>query len=54
MDARASVDIVFKHAFNKIRLPETILKPSQTPVYGFNDKEAIPYEKHNLLVKVGT
>ncbi|GAV79090.1 LOW QUALITY PROTEIN: hypothetical protein CFOL_v3_22555, partial [Cephalotus follicularis] len=53
IDSGSSADILYKHAFDQLRIPEDQLKPVKTPLVGFAG-ETISSGSINLSVVAGT
>ncbi|GAV82849.1 hypothetical protein CFOL_v3_26300, partial [Cephalotus follicularis] len=54
VDSGSLVDILDKHAFDQLRIPEDQLKPVKTPLVGFAGEMIHPLESINLSVVAGT
>ncbi|GAV58748.1 hypothetical protein CFOL_v3_02281, partial [Cephalotus follicularis] len=54
IDNGISVDILYKHAFDQLRIPVDQLKPVKTPLVGFAGETIHPLGSINLSVVAGT
>ncbi|GAV78079.1 LOW QUALITY PROTEIN: hypothetical protein CFOL_v3_21547, partial [Cephalotus follicularis] len=54
IDSGSSVDILYKHAFDQLRIPADQLKPVKTPLVGFTGEMIHPLGSINLSVVAGT
>ncbi|GAV83175.1 hypothetical protein CFOL_v3_26625, partial [Cephalotus follicularis] len=54
IDNGSSVDILYKHAFDQLRIPADQLKPVKTPLVGFAGETIHPLGSINLSVVAGT
>ncbi|GAV77937.1 LOW QUALITY PROTEIN: hypothetical protein CFOL_v3_21405, partial [Cephalotus follicularis] len=54
IDSGSSVDILYKHAFDQLRIPADQLKPVKTPLVGFAGETIHPLGSINLSVVAGT
>ncbi|GAV86329.1 hypothetical protein CFOL_v3_29760, partial [Cephalotus follicularis] len=54
IDSGSSVDILYKHAFDQLRIPADQLKPIKTPLVGFTGETIHPLGSINLSVVAGT
>ncbi|GAV82659.1 hypothetical protein CFOL_v3_26110, partial [Cephalotus follicularis] len=54
IDSGSSVDILYKHAFDQLRIPVDQLKPVKTPLVGFTGETIHPLGSINLSVVAGT
>ncbi|GAV76519.1 LOW QUALITY PROTEIN: hypothetical protein CFOL_v3_19992, partial [Cephalotus follicularis] len=54
IDSGSSADILYKHAFDQLRIPADQLKPVKTPLVGFTGKTIHPLGSINLSVVAGT
>ncbi|GAV57240.1 hypothetical protein CFOL_v3_00778 [Cephalotus follicularis] len=54
IDSGSSADILYKHAFNQLRIPEDQLKPVKTPLVGFAGETIHPLGSINLSMVAGT
>ncbi|GAV58502.1 hypothetical protein CFOL_v3_02035, partial [Cephalotus follicularis] len=54
IDSGSSADILYKHAFVQLRIPEDQLKPVKTPLVGFAGEMIHPLWSINLSVVAGT
>ncbi|GAV85508.1 LOW QUALITY PROTEIN: hypothetical protein CFOL_v3_28944, partial [Cephalotus follicularis] len=54
IDSGSSADILYKHAFDQLRIPADLLKPVKTPLVGFAGETIHPLGSINLSVVVGT
>ncbi|GAV92351.1 hypothetical protein CFOL_v3_35730, partial [Cephalotus follicularis] len=54
IDSGSSADILYKHAFDQLRIPADQLKPVKTPLVGFTGETIHPLGSINLYVVVGT
>ncbi|GAV92693.1 hypothetical protein CFOL_v3_36071, partial [Cephalotus follicularis] len=54
LDSGSSVDILYKHAFDQLRIPADQLKPVKTPLVGFTGETIHPLGSINLSVVAGT
>ncbi|GAV60948.1 hypothetical protein CFOL_v3_04476, partial [Cephalotus follicularis] len=54
LDSGSSADILYKHAFDKLRIPADQLKPVKTPLVGFIGETIHPLGSINLSVVAGT
>ncbi|GAV56648.1 LOW QUALITY PROTEIN: hypothetical protein CFOL_v3_00190, partial [Cephalotus follicularis] len=53
-DSGSSADILYKHAFDQLRIPVDQLKPVQTPLVGFTGEMVHPLGSIDLSVVTGT
>ncbi|GAV74160.1 hypothetical protein CFOL_v3_17641, partial [Cephalotus follicularis] len=53
IDSGSSTDILYKHAFDQLRIPTDQLKPVKTPLVGFTGETIHPLGSINLSVVVG-
>ncbi|GAV71033.1 hypothetical protein CFOL_v3_14527 [Cephalotus follicularis] len=54
IDNGSSVDILYKHAFDQLRIPTDQLKPVKTPLVGFGGEMVHPLGSIDLSVVAGT
>ncbi|GAV81846.1 LOW QUALITY PROTEIN: hypothetical protein CFOL_v3_25299, partial [Cephalotus follicularis] len=54
IDNGSSADILYKHAFDQLRIPVDQLKPVKTPLVGFAGERIHPLGSINLSVVTGT
>ncbi|GAV68142.1 hypothetical protein CFOL_v3_11645, partial [Cephalotus follicularis] len=54
LDSGSSADILYKHAFDQLRIPADQLKPVKTPLVGFTGETIHPLGSINLSVVTGT
>lgn len=54
INTRSSVDMLFCLAYNQMRLPPTLLKLTDTPLYGFVGHSVQLYGKVKLLFMAGS
>ncbi|GAV67510.1 hypothetical protein CFOL_v3_11015, partial [Cephalotus follicularis] len=54
IDNGSSADILYKHAFDQLRIPVDQLKPVKTPLVGFAGETIHPLGSINLFVVAGT
>ncbi|GAV66432.1 hypothetical protein CFOL_v3_09942, partial [Cephalotus follicularis] len=54
LDSGSSADILYKLAFDQLRIPADQLKPVKTPLVGFTGETIHPLGSINLSVVVGT
>ncbi|GAV58707.1 hypothetical protein CFOL_v3_02240, partial [Cephalotus follicularis] len=54
IDSGSSADILYKHAFDQLRIPVDRLKPVKTPLVGFAGEMVHPLGSVDLLVVAGT
>ncbi|GAV80626.1 hypothetical protein CFOL_v3_24086, partial [Cephalotus follicularis] len=54
LDSGSSADILYKHAFDQLRIPADQLKPVKTPLVGFTGETIHPLGSINLSVIAGT
>ncbi|GAV69159.1 LOW QUALITY PROTEIN: hypothetical protein CFOL_v3_12660, partial [Cephalotus follicularis] len=54
IDNGSSADILYKHAFDQLRIPADQLKPVKTPLIGFAGETIHPLGSINLSVVAGT
>ncbi|GAV63014.1 hypothetical protein CFOL_v3_06536, partial [Cephalotus follicularis] len=54
IDSGSSTDILYKHAFDQLRIPSDQLKPVKTPLVGFAGETIHPLGSINLSVVAGT
>ncbi|GAV59273.1 hypothetical protein CFOL_v3_02804, partial [Cephalotus follicularis] len=54
IDSGSSVDILYKHAFDQLRIPADQLKPVKTPLVGFTGETIHPLGSINMFVVAGT
>ncbi|GAV56679.1 LOW QUALITY PROTEIN: hypothetical protein CFOL_v3_00221, partial [Cephalotus follicularis] len=54
IDSGSSVDILYKHAFDQLRIPADQLKPVKTPLVGFTGETIHPLGSINLSMVAGT
>ncbi|GAV71482.1 hypothetical protein CFOL_v3_14976, partial [Cephalotus follicularis] len=54
IDNGSSADILYKHAFDQLRIPDDQLKPVKTPLVGFAGETIHPLGSINLSVVAGT
>ncbi|GAV87995.1 hypothetical protein CFOL_v3_31419, partial [Cephalotus follicularis] len=54
IDSGSSANILYKHAFDQLRIPADQLKPVKTPLVGFTGETIHPLGSINLSVVAGT
>ncbi|GAV66156.1 hypothetical protein CFOL_v3_09666, partial [Cephalotus follicularis] len=54
IDSGSSTDILYKHAFDQLRIPADQLRPVKNPLVGFTGEMVHPLESINLSVVAGT
>ncbi|GAV65342.1 hypothetical protein CFOL_v3_08857, partial [Cephalotus follicularis] len=54
LDSGSSADILYKHAFDQLKIPADQLKPVKTPLVGFTGETIHPLGSINLSVVAGT
>ncbi|GAV59943.1 hypothetical protein CFOL_v3_03474, partial [Cephalotus follicularis] len=54
IDSGSSADVLYKHAFDQLRIPTDQLKPVKTPLGGFAGETIHPLGSINLSVVAGT
>ncbi|GAV60533.1 hypothetical protein CFOL_v3_04063, partial [Cephalotus follicularis] len=54
LDSDSSADILYKHAFDQLRIPADQLKPVKTPLVGFTGETIHPLGSINLSMVAGT
>ncbi|GAV60071.1 hypothetical protein CFOL_v3_03602, partial [Cephalotus follicularis] len=54
INSGSSADILYKHAFDQLRIPADQLKPVKTPLVGFTGETIHPLGSINLSVVAGT
>ncbi|GAV70643.1 hypothetical protein CFOL_v3_14141, partial [Cephalotus follicularis] len=54
IDSRSSADILYKHAFDQLRIPADQLRPVKTPLMGFTGEMVHPLGSIDLSVVAGT
>jgi len=54
VDTGSSVNILFKHAFNKVRLSMKYVTPCNRLLHGFTGDEKIPLGQLDLFVELGS
>ncbi|GAV69987.1 hypothetical protein CFOL_v3_13486, partial [Cephalotus follicularis] len=54
IDSGSSADILYKHAFDQLRIPAYQLKPVKTPLVGFAGETIHPLGSINMFVVAGT
>ncbi|GAV85430.1 hypothetical protein CFOL_v3_28866, partial [Cephalotus follicularis] len=54
VDSSSSADILYKHAFDQLRIPVDQLKPVKTPLIGFTGEMVHPLGSIDLSVVAGT
>ncbi|GAV89174.1 hypothetical protein CFOL_v3_32593, partial [Cephalotus follicularis] len=54
IDSGSSADILYKHAFDQLRIPADQLKPVKTPLVGFTGETIHPLGSIDLSVVTGT
>ncbi|GAV81457.1 hypothetical protein CFOL_v3_24912 [Cephalotus follicularis] len=54
IDSGSSTDILYKHAFDQLRIPADQLKPVKTPLVGFTGETIHPLGSINLSMVAGT
>ncbi|GAV64191.1 hypothetical protein CFOL_v3_07709, partial [Cephalotus follicularis] len=54
IDSGSSADILYRHAFDQLRIPVDQLKPVKTPLVGFVGETIHPLRSINLSVVAGT
>jgi hypothetical protein len=53
VDNGSQADIIFLHAFDRISINHSLLKPSDNPLYGFGGKGTFPVGKIELPLSFG-
>ena len=54
VDTGSSVNILFKHAFDKMKLSMKDVNPCDKPLHGFNGNAMIPLGMLDLFVEIGS
>ncbi|GAV71419.1 hypothetical protein CFOL_v3_14913, partial [Cephalotus follicularis] len=54
VDSGSSTNILYKHAFNQLRIPADQLRPVKTPLVGFAGEMVHPLGSIDLSVVAGT
>ncbi|GAV72647.1 hypothetical protein CFOL_v3_16135, partial [Cephalotus follicularis] len=54
LDSGSLMDILYKHAFDQLKIPEDQLRPVKTPLVGFAGEMAHPLGSIDLSVVAGT
>jgi hypothetical protein len=53
VDNGSQTDIIFLHAFNRMGISHSLLKPTENPLYGFGGKGTFPIGKIDLPLSFG-
>ncbi|GAV63605.1 hypothetical protein CFOL_v3_07123, partial [Cephalotus follicularis] len=54
IDSESSTDILYKHAFDRLKIPTDHLRPVKTPLVGFAGEMVHPLGSIDLSVVAGT
>jgi len=53
VDTRSTVNVIFKHAFDQMHIPEDKLEPSPEPIFSFNNEGTMPLGQIKLPLQMG-